>query len=153
MTPMNQEDFTPIAEGGACRRIYTAGAGQLRPAATAIEYRLPPGGRSAPHSLDADELWFHLGGGEVEMIRSEKDGSLSHIRLRPGDYCMLPAGCVFGARELSGKGAAFGCVVVPGYEEAGLQLYTVDQLRQRFPGAWRIWADLLPADAWKEDDR
>lgn len=153
MDPREQESFTPIAEGGACRRIYTAESGGSRPGATAIEYRLPPGGCSAPHSLDADELWFHLGGGEVEMIRSEKDGSLSHIRLRPGGHCLLPAGCIFGARELSGRGAAFGCVVVPGYEDDGLRLYTADQLRRRFPESWRVWAALLPPDAWKEDDR
>ena len=76
-----------------------------------------------------------------------------HIRLRPGGHCLLPAGCIFGARELSGRGAAFGCVVVPGYEDDGLRLYTADQLRRRFPESWRVWAALLPPDAWKEDDR
>ncbi len=148
-----ENTFKPIAEGGSCRRIYTAMPDQPRPAATAIEYRLPAGGRSAPHSLDADELWFHLGGGEVEIVRSEQDGNLSRIRLRPGGHCLLPAGCVFGARELSGQEAHFGCVVVPGYEDAGLQLYTARQLLQRFPGSWAIWADFMPAYTYETDDR
>ncbi len=153
MKHWKEEGFTPIKEGGYCRRIYTGPSQHGRPLATAIDYWLPAGGCSAPHSLDADELWLHLGGGDVELIRTYPDGSLSRITLCPGGHYLLPAGCIFAARERSGQGAKISCVVIPGYEDAGLRLYTSGELEGMFPGSEKIWMEFMEQEALDDEDR
>ena len=133
-----QMGFTPIDEGGYCKRIYTSPLGETRPITTAIEYILPAGGLSTLHSLDADELWIHLGGGELELVRTCERGEAQLHRLKPGDHFTFPAGCVFGAREVSGEDAHIICVVSPGYTDEGFRLVNAEEIRKVHPDDWKI---------------
>jgi len=131
-----QMGFTPIDEGGYCKRIYTSPLGKERPITTAIEYILPAGGTSTLHSLDADELWIHLGGGELELVRTCEQGEAVLHRLKPGEHFTFPAGCVFGAREVSGEDVHVICVVSPGYTDEGFRLVDAEEIRKDYPAGW-----------------
>ena len=113
--------FMPIDEGGYCKRIYTSAVGEGRPITTAIEYILPAGGMSALHTLDADEMWIHLGGGILDLVYSCGDDSKRRT-LKSGEHCIFPAGCLFGAREVADEDVHVICVVSPGYTDEGFRL-------------------------------
>ena len=139
---MNIEDiladgFMPIDEGGYCKRIYTSAFGKERPVTTAIEYILPAGGMSALHTLDADEMWIHLGGGELELVRSCGDVSEKRT-LKPGEHCIFPAGCLFGAWEVSGEDVHVICVVSPGYTDEGFRLVSDREAKQTCQKGWEL---------------
>ena len=109
----------PHPEGGWFRRTWTSPA-QLdggRPAATAILFLLAPGERSAPHVVDADELWLWHGPGELDLRVGEQ-----RVRLGPGQpQVLVPAG-VEQATEPAADEVLVSCVVSPGFEWTGFRL-------------------------------
>ena len=136
------QGFEALAEGGYCRRIYTGALHQGRPGATAIEYLLPAGGFSALHRLDADELWFHQGGGTIVLWRIV-EGQVVKDALSMGAWMLIPGHTVFGAQGDSQEDARVICVVSPGYEPQGFSLCTLKQLQETAPTDWRQVAFLL----------
>ena len=68
-------DLQPHPEGGWYRRTWAApaAAGQ-RPAGSAIYYLLLAGEESAPHRIDATELWHFYDGDPLELRREWPDG-------------------------------------------------------------------------------
>ena len=63
-------DLAPHPEGGWYRRTWVAPAGEgERPAGSAIYYLLLDGEVSAPHRIDATELWHFYAGDPLELTR------------------------------------------------------------------------------------
>ncbi len=121
MRPATAErlDLRRHPEGGWFRRTWASPA-QLdggRPAATAILFLLAPGERSAPHVVDADELWlWHGPGALVLRVGGER------VLLGPGrPQVLVPAG-VEQSTEPAGDEVLVSCVVCPGFEWAGFRL-------------------------------
>ena len=67
--------LAPHPEGGWFRRTWVADAEHgERPAASAIYYLLLEGEVSAPHRIDATELWHFYAGDPLELRREWPDG-------------------------------------------------------------------------------
>jgi hypothetical protein len=68
-------DLAPHPEGGWFRRTWVADAADgVRPAGSAIYYLLLEGEVSAPHRIDATELWHFYDGDPLELSREWPDG-------------------------------------------------------------------------------
>jgi uncharacterized protein len=68
-------DLQPHPEGGWFRRTWTAPAAPgERPAGSAIFYLLLAGEVSAPHRIDASELWHFYAGDPLELTTESPDG-------------------------------------------------------------------------------
>ncbi len=121
-------DLAPHPEGGWYRRTWEApSAGGERPAGSAIYYLLLAGEVSAPHRIDATELWHFYTGDPLELRREGPDGR--------GDVCILgpdvtaghvpqlvvEAGVWQSARPL-GRFALVGATVTPAFTFEGFEL-------------------------------
>jgi uncharacterized protein len=68
-------DLAPHPEGGWYRHTWVADAAAgMRPAGSAIYYLLLRGEVSAPHRIDATELWHFYDGDPLELCREWPDG-------------------------------------------------------------------------------
>jgi predicted cupin superfamily sugar epimerase len=68
--------LAPHPEGGWYRRTWVAdAAGDARPAGSAIYYLLLEGEASAPHRIDATELWHFYDGDPLELSLEWSDGT------------------------------------------------------------------------------
>jgi uncharacterized protein len=88
-----------------------------RPSASAIHFLLAPGERSAPHVVDADELWLWHGPGAVTLLVGEERVLLGAER----PQVLVPAG-VLQATEPVTEDVLVSCVVSPGFEWSGFRL-------------------------------
>jgi len=112
-------DLRPHPEGGWFRRTWTSPATTEagRAAATAILFLLTPGERSAPHVVNADELWLWHGPGTLALlIGSER------TLLGPGQpQVLVPAGARQATEPVDDE-VLVSCVVSPGFEWSGFRL-------------------------------
>ena len=120
--------LAPHPEGGWYRRTWEADAppGQ-RPASSAIYYLLLDGERSAPHRIDADELWHFYAGDPLEL-RVERTGSPAEVFVLGPDavqgqspQVVVEAGLWQSARPL-GRFALVGATVTPAFTFEGFEL-------------------------------
>jgi predicted cupin superfamily sugar epimerase len=112
-------DLQPHPEGGWYRRTWTAPVtvdGE-RPAASAIHFLLMPGERSAPHVVDADELWLWHGPGRITLLIGDEREVLGPDRPQ-----VLVAAGVRQATELATDEVLVSCVVSPGFTWDGFRL-------------------------------
>jgi predicted cupin superfamily sugar epimerase len=112
-------DLEPHPEGGWFRRTWAAPAAVAggRPAATAILFLLAPGERSAPHVVDADELWLWHGPGVLTLRVGEERVELGPAR----PQVLVPAGAEQCTDPAPGE-VLVSCVVSPGFEWSGFRL-------------------------------
>lgn len=132
-------------EGGYYRRTWTS-ATLLpggRPAGSAILFleTSGPGGFSAFHELDAEEVYHFYAGAPVELYALSPDGELALTVLGPDPLAgqvpqaVVPAGVVQGSRLApGGDWALLGTTMAPAYEEAGFRLVPRAELLERLPG-------------------
>jgi hypothetical protein len=121
-------DLAPHPEGGWYRRTWEAptGAGR-RPAASAIYYLLLAGEVSAPHRIDAAELWHFYAGDPIELRREGPDGIYDVTILGPDvaagqrPQVVVDAGMWQSARPL-GRYALLGATVTPAFTFEGFEL-------------------------------
>ncbi|MGY1615123.1 cupin domain-containing protein [Geodermatophilus sp. SYSU D00691] len=108
----------PHPEGGWYRRTWTSPAELTgRPAATAILFLLAPGERSAPHVVDADELWLWHGPGPLVLRRGGEP-----VVLDAGNpQVLVPAGTEQATEPVTDE-VLVSCVVSPGFEWSGFRL-------------------------------
>ncbi|MGY1783088.1 cupin domain-containing protein [Geodermatophilus sp. SYSU D01036] len=108
----------PHPEGGWYRRTWTSPAAVGdRPAATAILFLLAPGERSAPHTVDADELWLWHGPGALVLHVGDERTVLDAAH----PQVLVPAG----ARQATDPAedeVLVTCVVSPGFAWRGFRL-------------------------------
>src|ERR1700730_308398 len=77
-------DLAPHPEGGWYRRTWEApSAPGERPQGSAIVYLLLEGEVSAPHRIDATELWHFYAGDPLELTREGHHGELEAEILGP----------------------------------------------------------------------
>lgn len=165
----------PHPEGGWFREVYRSDEllpkealppryGAPRSIATSIYFLLQRGEFSAFHRLRSDELWFHLAGAELEVVRLTPEGRRHVTVLGPvaGCWqCAVPRGDWFAAR-LAGENASrrcegnsasaeaaetpeyalLACVVAPGFDFADFELGRRAELTALYPAHAELIADL-----------
>lgn len=112
----------PHPEGGHFRETFRdpQGAGG-RAHSTAIYYLLRADEASAPHRIDAVEVWHFYCGAPLELTIEEPGKKVVRHILGPGvghgerPQIVVPAGAWQGARSL-GDYTLVGCTVAPGFE-------------------------------------
>jgi len=121
-------NLEPHPEGGWYRRTWVAGSeGGERPIGSAIIYLLLEGERSAPHRIDATELWHFYAGDPLELRREWTDGSVDVQVMGPDveagqmPQVVVPPGVWQSARPLGGY-ALVGATVVPAFTFEGFEL-------------------------------
>lgn len=118
----------PHPEGGYYREIFRSGRAVLadqgrgeRMALTTIYFLLEAGQRSRWHRVLSDEVWSHLEGDTLELLRFDPaTAQLTVSRLGPyaaetEPSLVVPAGVWQAARPL-GAYTLVGCTVGPGFE-------------------------------------
>jgi hypothetical protein len=120
--------LVPHPEGGWYRRTWEAPAkAGERPAASAIYYLLLEGEISAPHRIDATELWHFYDGDPLELHRElpggEPDVTILGRDVSDGQepQAVVEAGIWQWARPL-GRYALVGATVTPAFTFDGFEL-------------------------------
>ncbi len=120
--------LVPHPEGGWYRRTWEAPAKTAeRPAASAIYYLLLEGEISAPHRIDATELWHFYDGDPLELHREppvgEPDVTILGRDVSDGQrpQAVVRAGVWQWARPL-GRYALVGATVTPAFMFEGFEL-------------------------------
>jgi predicted cupin superfamily sugar epimerase len=121
-------DLAPHPEGGWYRRTWLDDAGAAgRPRGSAVYYLLLEGDVSAPHRIDATELWHFYAGDPVELSREWPDGRRDVQVLGPdvaaghSPQLTVEPGVWQSARPL-GRYALVGATVVPAFTFEGFEL-------------------------------
>ena len=120
--------LSPHPEGGWYRRTWVADAPEgERPAGSAIFYLLLEGEVSAPHRIDAVEIWHFYAGAPLELRREWPDGR-SDVSVLGSDplagqqpQIAVEAGVWQSARPL-GPFSLVGATVVPAFTFEGFEL-------------------------------
>ena len=116
-----------------------------RSALTAIYFLLPAGAVSRWHRVRSDEVWIHIEGPPLELMKIPPDAwRLERVRLGPladGHSAVecVPADWWQAARSL-GSYTLVSCIVGPGFDFADFELMSdrpdeVAALRRELPGA------------------
>lgn len=120
--------LSPHPEGGWYRRTWVADADPgVRPAGSAIYFLLLEGEVSAPHRVDATELWHFYSGDALELMRERPDGSVDRTVLGPDvaagqqPQLVVEAGVWQSARPL-GRFTLVGATVTPAFRFSGFEL-------------------------------
>ena len=129
-------DLLPHPEGGWYRRTWTATeqvrvGERVRPAATLIQFCLPPGECSAWHVVASDEVWIWNGAGRVTLRLggtgpSPVDGGSVVLGPDPAAGEVLQAVIAAGTWQRTGAAEHTGlvsCLVSPGFDFADLTLH------------------------------
>jgi predicted cupin superfamily sugar epimerase len=96
--------------------------GEGRARSSAIYYLLDRGESSAPHRIDAVEVWHHYAGGPLAMRVGEDDVVLgSDLAAGHRPQVVVPAGVAQSAAPLDGW-VLVGCTVAPAFEFRGFEL-------------------------------
>jgi uncharacterized protein len=121
-------DLEPHPEGGWYRRTWVAEAPDgTRPAGSAIYYLLLEGEVSAPHRVDATELWHFYDGDPLELTREWPNGQRHtqvlgpDVASRHAPQVVVEAGVWQWARPL-GRYALVGATVTPAFSFEGFEL-------------------------------
>ena len=120
--------LAPHPEGGWFRRTWVAHAAPgERPAASAIYYLLLEGEVSAPHRIDATELWHFYAGQPLEVTREAPHGARdvqvlgADVTAGQRPQLVVEAGVWQSARPL-GRYALVGATVTPAFTFEGFEL-------------------------------
>jgi hypothetical protein len=123
-------DLAPHPEGGWFRRTWVAdSAGGSRPQGSAILYLLLEGEESAPHRIDATELWHFYDGDPLELTREWPDGRHdvqvmgSGVATGQSPQLVVEPGVWQSARPL-GRYSLLGATVTPAFTFEGFELCT-----------------------------
>jgi predicted cupin superfamily sugar epimerase len=121
-------DLVPHPEGGWYRRTWVARAEDgRRPGGSAIYYLLLEGEASAPHRIDATELWHFYAGDPLELGLEWPDGRRirrvlgADVASGQAPQLVVDAGVWQWARPL-GRYALVGATVTPAFTFDGFEL-------------------------------
>ena len=118
------------SEGGYFRRTYASSQTiNGRALSTAILYLITSQSTSAPHKVDADEIW-HFYAGDPAIQTQTADGGVESKFILGSNFfegqmpqLLVPAGVWQTTRLMpGGRWALFGATVCPGFEYAGFEL-------------------------------
>ena len=120
--------LSPHPEGGWYRRTWVEAAARgERPRGSAIYYLLLEGEVSAPHRVDATELW-HFYAGDPLQLTLEPPGASAHVQVVGPDVAagqmpqvVVQPGVWQSARSL-GRFTLVGATVTPAFQFEGFEL-------------------------------
>ena len=124
---IEQLQLQPHPEGGYYRETFRSEASleSGRAAATLILFLLPRGVRSRWHRVDAEELWIHQAGAELDLrIATDGDVCRTHrLGLSPEaeSQILVPTGHWQDARS-QGDWTLVACMVTPGFLFEGFEM-------------------------------
>lgn len=118
----------PHPEGGWYRRTWVAESdGDERPSGSAILYLLLEGEVSAPHRIDATEIWHFYAGDPLSLRLEWPDGTIKEHMMGPvmdegqESQVVVPAGVWQSAHPL-GQFSLMGATVSPAFLFEGFEL-------------------------------
>jgi uncharacterized protein len=118
----------PHPEGGWYRRTWVAeSSDDVRPTGSAIYYLLLEGEVSAPHRIDATEIWHFYAGDPLELHREWADGRSDTQVMGPSvdegqvPQVVVPAG-VWQSAQPRGRYSLVGATVSPAFRFEGFEL-------------------------------
>jgi predicted cupin superfamily sugar epimerase len=121
-------NLEPHPEGGWYRRTWVAEAPEgIRPIGSAIVYLLLEGETSAPHRIDATEIWHFYAGDPLEHTREWTDGRTQTVVMGPDvtagqlPQVVVEQGIWQSARPL-GRYALIGATVSPAFTFEGFEV-------------------------------
>ncbi len=146
---IQRHKLQPHPEGGFYRETYRSemrvetSAGD-RSAGTAILYMLCGDDVSRFHRIDADEMWHHYEGGDLEIYSLQPDGATRvDVLGRDNLQVVIKAGVWFGAAlSHADDHSLVGCTVSPGFEFDGFELADRESLLSDWPDA-KDWIEKL----------
>jgi predicted cupin superfamily sugar epimerase len=131
--------LAPHPEGGWYRRTWLADAAvDGRPCGSAIYYLLLQGEVSAPHRIDATELWHFYGGDPLELSLERSDGTRDVQVLGPdvaagqSPQVVVEPRVWQSARPL-GRYTLVGATVTPAFTFEGFELRDAEAGSERPP--------------------
>jgi predicted cupin superfamily sugar epimerase len=115
-----------------------------RSALTTIYFLLPAGAVSRLHRVRSDEIWIHIEGAALELLRIPPDEwRLDRITLGTLAEGHAPVECVpanwWQAARSTGEYSLVSCAVGPGFEFGDFEMMSekpgiIDELRREIPG-------------------
>lgn len=135
-------NLQPHPEGGHFAEIYRSAtsvlpekAAEKRSAVTSIYYLLQADEVSRWHVVDADEIWHHYEGAELELwLVNPEVTTLRIIRLAQPSAETVPVSVVpagwYQAVRTTGDYTLCGCTVAPGFTFAGFRFTTPQEAAQ-----------------------
>ncbi|GAA4708216.1 cupin domain-containing protein [Brevibacillus fulvus] len=154
--------LTAHEEGGYFRQIYRSSeqisdqelsvsfAGK-RLLATSIYFLLPSDEVSHFHRLKSDELWYYHAGSSLTIYIIHEDGRLETVKLgldiENGEVpqALAPKNSIFGsAVNQPDTYSLVGCMVSPGFEYEDFELFTRNELLEKYPAHEAIIKRLTP---------
>ncbi|WP_223282549.1 cupin domain-containing protein [Neobacillus kokaensis] len=143
--------LTPHPEGGYYKRTFESGekvsskelsvnyAGQ-RKLYTSIYFLLTSKDISHFHRLKSDELWYYHGGCSLTVHVIHENGEYEEIELgmdlEKGEVpqALVPKNSIFGSSvKEEGTCSLVGCMVSPGFDFQDFELFTQDELLEKYP--------------------
>ncbi|MBR2822775.1 MAG: cupin domain-containing protein [Clostridia bacterium] len=121
-----------------------------RPLAGSIYFLLRGAEISHLHVIDCDEVWYYHEGCGMEIVMVDREGGVERAHLGPdtgkGQRMMIaiPAGVVFGARNLNPEGYTFvSCATAPRFTYNGFRLVNRQEMEKRCPKEAASLADMI----------
>lgn len=122
-------------EGGYFRQTWILPSDAGGPAATAILYLVTPEEFSGLHRLEADELFHFYLGDPCEQVFIDPTGEVtstilgSDVLSGQQVQAVVPKGCWQGTRLVEGgEWALLGTTMTPGFQPAGFELASIEDL-------------------------
>ena len=131
----------PHPEGGWFTEVWDASREMDgRPLAGSIYFLLQVEDISHLHVIDCDEVWYYHEGCGMELTVISPDGTVSTGKLGAnidqGEKMMvsIPAGTIFGARNLDASGYTFvSCATAPRFTYEGFRMVGTEELQRICP--------------------
>lgn len=144
-------NLNPHEEGGYYKETYLAKEtiqledGRIRNLSSNILFLLTASNPSHFHRLKADELWFYHAGHSltIHMLHPEGNYEEVHLGLGEGEHLQytVPKGVIFGSSVKSMNKDDFsivGCVVTPAFHYDDFELFTQQELLEKYPNEKEI---------------
>ncbi|MFC4798746.1 cupin domain-containing protein [Neobacillus sp. GCM10023253] len=141
----------PHPEGGYYKRTFesseqisdqelTVNYNGKRKLYTSIYFVLTSDDVSHFHRLKSDELWYFHGGSSLTIHIIHENGEYEEIRLglnfNNGEVpqALVPKNAIFGSSVMEKETCSLvGCMVSPGFDFQDFELFTQDELLQKYP--------------------
>lgn len=129
----------PHPEGGYFRRLHTSmflfSIDEERKASSSVLYLLKAREKSLFHRIDAEEVWYHNDGCDMQLVLLYPDGSLEEQQIGNDGvkaFC-VPPGTWMAATPIEDDFSSVICHVTPEFVFDGFQLADRENLLKRYP--------------------
>lgn len=131
----------PHPEGGHYKNTFASGESlQARKLYTSIYFLIEEGNVSHLHRLKSDELWYYHGGSSLVVHVIDEEGNyVEHkvgLDIENGEtpQVLVPKNSIFGSSVIEkGTFSLVGCMVAPGFDFEDFELFTQEELLEKYP--------------------